>query len=134
MTALVEFLFPAPAPRRISSIVAWWERRRLAYNFIVGAAGIVSLTITHALLWLPPNGHLTFVPWQGVVLYAVAANVCYCLGPAADVTLQLVFQRRVLPPGPTLYRMGLTFAVGLTFMPTLIAAADWAVRMLGVLF
>ena len=43
MNALTEFLFAAPAPRSTPAIIAWWERRRLAYNAWVGGAGLVSL-------------------------------------------------------------------------------------------
>ena len=44
MNTLVEFLFPAPARRTTPAIITWWERRRLAFNAWVGAAGMVSLT------------------------------------------------------------------------------------------
>ena len=44
MTALTEFLFPAPARRSPLAILKWWEKRRFAYNVIVGTAGVVSLS------------------------------------------------------------------------------------------
>ena len=35
MSAITEFLFPAPAKRTVGGIVTWWEKRRLAYNVVV---------------------------------------------------------------------------------------------------
>lgn len=40
-----------------------------------------------------------------------------------------VREYRVLPVGPTLYRMGLTFSVGLALFPTLIFGLEWLVRI-----
>ena len=119
MSALTEFLFPAPAPRSLRGIVAWWEGRRLAYNVLVGAAGSVSLvavTVVASAL----EGHLVAPPWQGVAIFAVMANLCYLFGPAVEGAAHLLWGRSVLPIGPALYRAGLTFSVGLALLPTLI--------------
>ena len=125
MASLTEFLFPAPAPRRTGAIIQWWERRRLFYNTVVGAAGLVSmgtLTVAAALL----NGTLEMVPWQPAVVFGIMANLCYLLGPAAEIAVHVLWGRSVLPVGPALYRIGLTFSVGLALFPTLLAIL-WAV-------
>ena len=44
----------------------------------------------------------------------------YCLGPTIEILIEKFWGRTVLPAGPSLYRMGLTFSVGLAFFPTLI--------------
>lgn len=120
LSTLAEFLFPAPAPRTTGAILAWWERRRVAYNLMVGAAGSVSLVsfwVVTAVLGEGPQvlGSLLFAAAFGGM-----ANVCYLLGPATELLLERVWGRRVLPAGPTLYRMGLTFSVGLALLPTLV--------------
>ena len=117
--SLGEFLFPAPAPRSTGAILRWWEKRRLAYNLAVGAAGSVSfvaMSVVNSIL----RGDLQLVPWQFVLIFALGANVMYLLGPALEVLIHQVWGRTVLPAGPALYRMGLTFSVGLALFPTLI--------------
>ncbi len=119
MSALTEFLFPAPAPRSVDAIVGWWERRRLFFNLSVGGAGLLSFSAITVVASLA-TGEIV-VPWQGAVLFGVMANVCYLLGPVVEILVHQVWGRTVLPIGPALYRMGLTFSVGLALLPTLLA-------------
>jgi hypothetical protein len=117
--SLGEFLFPAPASRSTGAIIRWWEKRRLAYNLAVGAAGSVSyvaISIVDSIVRSDPQ----LVPWQFVVLFGLGANVMYLLGPALEILIDKIWGRTVLPAGPSLYRMGLTFSVGLALFPTLI--------------
>lgn len=135
MSAITEFLFPAPARRSATAIVGWWERRRLPYNLAVGAAGVVSLAAGWIFSALPPNGVvLTFLPWQPIVLFGVMANVCYLLGPAAEIVIDKIWGREVLPTGPALYRMGLTFSVGLALFPALVMVIFWVARIVMAVF
>jgi hypothetical protein len=134
MHSLAEFLYAAPARRSTPAILAWWERRRLAYNAFVGAAGLVSLGsvgVAGVLLGEAANlGGLL----AGAAVFGVMANLCYFLGPATEVVLEKLWGRRVLPAGPALYRMGLTFSVGLALLPTLLAVMLMTARVvLGVL-
>jgi hypothetical protein len=133
MTSLTEFLFPAPAPRRTGAIIGWWERRRLAYNAWVGSAGLVSLTVNFAtrLLFGDPIHPLqALVP---IAIFGVMANVCYLMGPATEVLLNKLWGSRVLPTGPTLFRMGLTFSVGLALFPALVLTILAAARTIAIL-
>jgi hypothetical protein len=128
MTDLTEFLFPAPAPRNTVAVVRWWEGRRLGYNALVGTAGLFAYTFSHVWAALPPNPH-PGVPLLVAVPFGIAANVCYCLGPLLEIGVQKFFGRAMLPIGPTLFRMGLTFSVGLAMLPALISPADFMVRV-----
>ena len=113
-SALVDFLFPAPALPAATAIIGWWEKRRLGFNLIVGGVGAASWaasSVIGLLSGLQPLG------WPAVVVFGVAANVFYLLGPTAEIALRAVFGRRILSPGPTLFRMGLTFSVGLALIP-----------------
>lgn len=134
MTALSDFLFPAPARRSARSILGWWEGRRLAYNAMVGTAGLVSLGATDLMVAMPPGSNSGGIPLVAVLVVGILANVCYSLGPMAELAIEKVSRGRVLPTGPALYRMGLTFSVGLVMLPTLIAGADWTFRMVRWLF
>ncbi len=133
MTALAEFLFPAPAPRNAVEIVKWWERRRVPYNLAVGAAGTLSLIALAATQLLPPFSKAPMLPLGGALVFGVMANLCYLLGPAVELGVGMVWGRSVLPTGPALYRMGLTFSVGLALFPALLAVLIWCAMTLRVL-
>jgi hypothetical protein len=121
MPALARLLFPVPDVRRSpATLLAWWESRRPVYNLIVGGTGLVTLATLQVLSWLPP--HLTFdVPLGLTILYGVAANACYTFGFALEALLQRIWGDDVAPVGPTLWRHGLVFSIGLTLFPIGIA-------------
>lgn len=130
MGQLTEFLFPAPARRSTGAILAWWEKRRLAYNLAVGAAGLVSLGWMLTLSILPGgHGFMREFPWIGVAVFGGMANVCYLLGPTAEILIHKLWGRAVLPTGPALFRMGLTFSVGLALFPSLLLTIAWVIRL-----
>jgi hypothetical protein len=110
-------------------LLAWWESRRPAYNLIIGGAGLVTLATLHVISWLPPRIPMR-VPWQLVVLYGICANVCYTFGYLFESLLERLWGDEVSPVGPTLFRHGLVFSVGLTLFP--IGAAWMAYLVLGV--
>lgn len=134
MNSLAEFLYAPPARRSTPSIIVWWERRRLAYNAFVGGAGLVSLgTVGLAGALLGEGENLAGLLAVAAV-FGVMANLCYFLGPATELLLEKLWGRRALPAGPMLYRMGLTFSVGLALFPTLLAVMLAAARVvLGIL-
>ena len=134
MTELTEFLFPAPARRSVGGIVRWWESRRLAYNLFVGGAGLLSLGIMEFVALLPPGLPGARVPLLGVFAFGVMANVCYLLGPAIEIALQKLWGEKLLPVGPTLFRMGLTFSVGLALFPALLFMIAWVVQLVSGMF
>jgi hypothetical protein len=119
MHSLTEFLFPEPAPRTVPGVIKWWEKRRLFYNVAVGSAGLVSMTVVTTVASVV-EGRLVLVPWIGALIFGVMANVCYCLGPTVEILINGIWGRAVLPTGPALYRMGLTFSVGLALLPMLL--------------
>jgi hypothetical protein len=129
MRALTEFLFPAPARRTTGAVIGWWERRRLAYNLWVGGAGLISLGTTYLVAALPPGGVVLPFPWLPIVIFGGMANVCYLLGPTVELLIDRLWGRAVLPTGPALFRMGLTFSVGLALFPALIMTIGWVIRI-----
>ena len=76
MSALTEFLFPAPAPRHPAAILKWWERRRPAYNLAVGSAGVVSLVVVTLVQLAPPFSAPVAMPLGPILVFGVLANVC----------------------------------------------------------
>lgn len=135
MKALTEFLFPAPAKRTVASIVGWWEKRRLPYNLAVGSAGVVSIGFMYFFVALPPGGLIApALPLVPIAIFAGMANLCYLLGPTVEVLVQKLWGDEVLPTGPALYRMGLTFSVGLALFPALLMAIFWVARIVFAIF
>ena len=134
MSALVEFLYPAPARRTALGIVSWWERRRLAYNALVGGTGLVTLSVITTLQLIPPFSSPGYPPWEAIVVYGIAANLGYSLGWIVELAADKLFGGALLPLGPVLHRMGLTFALGLTLLPALVIGLVWIVAVIVTLF
>jgi hypothetical protein len=59
----------------------------------------------------------------------VLANVCYTGGSLIEILAHKLFGRQLLPVGPALYRIGLTFSVGLALFPALLMFIAWIVRI-----
>ena len=134
LKSLTDFLYPMPARRSVGGIVKWWEKRRLAYNLAVGSAGLVSVGLVHLFLALPPNGFLStsFEWWPVPVAFGLVANVCYLFGPTVEILVEKLFRGQVLPTGPALYRIGLTFSMGLALFPALLMMFFWFFRIVGL--
>lgn len=131
MSSLVNVLYPVPDYRRTAlSTVRWWESRRLVYNKVVGAAGLVTLAGVSLLFTLPP--YSSPVPFPEVLapvaLYAIMANLCYTFGWQAELLLRRLLGRSAPELGPILFRQGLIFSVGLTLLPLLLAGLFWVAR------
>ena len=131
-TFLADFLYPDPAERRVGAIIGWWEKRRLPYNVIVGATGLVTMTFGAALT--AEVATLQAVDMvRAAIGWAVWANVCYSLGPATEIALEKLFGRRLLPTGPLLFRAGVTVAVGITLLPIIPLTIGFNLNFFGIL-
>jgi hypothetical protein len=124
---LTRLLFEPSLMRSPLRIVGWWERRRLAYNVIVGATGVVTLGYVNGLEVL--LGHGLLVPRGGaggaasliaIAAYGVAANLCYTMGWMVETLVERWLGRPVYGLGPALFRHGLVFSVGLTALPAVL--------------
>lgn len=130
---LVGFLYPAPARRRtLGGILRWWESRRLAYNTIVGVCGALTMSIATVFGQIIGQPMAVAQLLAPVLPIAIAANVCYSLGPLTEWLLHRLWGRDVLPVGPHLFRAGLILSTGVVFLiPTLLmgfALVLWVVR------
>jgi len=135
MSALTRILFPLPDYRRTpSTLLRWWEARRLTYNVAVGCAGVLSLGAIEVFRLLPPRLPGPGIPWQGVVVYAVLANLGYSLGWGVEMGMRALWKEQAPDAGPAMFRQGLTFAVGLTLLPIPVAALSWLARAISSLF
>jgi hypothetical protein len=133
MSAIAKFFFRPPYSTQTTwSVVRWWESRRLAYNLAVGTAGVLSLAVIAVLDALPPAPRLPGIPWGFILVYGLLANLFFCLGPTVDALVCRRWGPNFGAVGPTLFRYGFAFAVGLSLLPIPIAVFGWALRFLGV--
>jgi hypothetical protein len=118
LSALTRLLFPAPAEvRNTGAIFKWWESRRVTFNVVVGATGLVTLAAMKVLAILPPFSMSLPVFWPGVVAYGLLANLFYSFGFVTEAAMQRAWRDDTPRVGPPLFRQGLIFSVGLTLFP-----------------
>jgi hypothetical protein len=134
VSALTRFFFSSVyAPRSMWTVINWWESRRAIYNLAVGAAGMGSLTLVWGFAVLPPYPAHFVVPLPAILVYAILANLFYCAGPLVDVLIRRKWGNSYAAVGPTLFRYGFAFALGLTLLPVPLALLSWCVRLLRLL-
>jgi hypothetical protein len=120
MSALTRYFFRHDVSCRTpSSIIGWWEARRLTFNVAVGAAGLVTLAGVHLIARLPPSPFSIPVSESLVLaaVYGVAANMCYSGGWLAELAIRRGSGSELEPVGPALLRYGFVFSIGLTLFP-----------------
>lgn len=131
MSVLTRLLFPAPAEvRSTGAILRWWESRRLTFNVIVGATGVVTLGAMKLIALTPPLSMNLPVFWPGIVAYGVFANLFYSLGFATEAAMQRAWHEETPRVGPALFRQGLVFSVGLTLFPVALMGINWSFQLL----
>lgn len=123
------FFTPLYYPRGPLQVIGWWERRRLLYNASVGAAGVVTLAVGWALGVLPVPGSMP-TELMGVLVYGFLANVCYTVGPVADLVLRRILGIRAPDVAPVLFRYGFVFSIGLTLLPIPLMLAGTIARFM----
>jgi hypothetical protein len=109
-------------------IIAWWEARRLHFNFYVGAAGAISwllvLIAGSAAVKLGVDFEEPIAMIIGPFIYGVLANICYTLGWIVDTTF---FIGR---PRPRLYKAGVIFSIVLISLPGVWAVIAWIMTVI----
>ena len=135
MSALTRLLFPAPAEvRSTAAIFRWWESRRLTFNVVVGATGVVSIALMKIIAVTPPLSMNFPIFWPGILAYGVFANLCYSLGFATEAAMQRAWHEETPRVGPALFRQGLIFSVGLTLFPVALMGISWGFQVLRLIF
>jgi hypothetical protein len=109
-------------------IVGWWEARRIPFNLIVGAAGIVTSVgilvtalISERVLGEPigmPDPPVIAV--AGAVLFVLGANACYTGGWIGELLVSLAWPDQSEQFGTLTFTLGLVFAVVVTLSPAVL--------------
>ena len=113
------------------NVIAWWESRRIAYNLIVGGAGIVSCILVGLLVFttpavqnllnrfnLSPGFEIFFV-----IIYGIAANIFYTFGWIAELVVRSLWPEEAERFGTTTFTIGLGFSLLLTIAPGVMSLA-----------
>ena len=108
-----------------AEIIWWWEARRLLFNAVVGATGIVTLVaivaigITYERLTGRPFGlpDPPIFAVFGVVLFSIAANVCYTGGWIAEWLIRRAWPQESNGLATIAFTLGMVLSVIVTLLP-----------------
>ncbi len=123
LTRLRLFTRPVP-PKRTWDVVKWWELRRIPYNIIVGITGVAGSSVAFILAFFAERQGMA-VPWPDpplfvfafVVLYGLAANLCFTGGWISELLARRIWGARADAYGEISFSFGLAFSVLLTLLP-----------------
>lgn len=128
-TLVERYLFsPLYSPDSAWEVVRWWERRRLFYNVVVGAAGLLTTALAYLQIAIAPGPQGP--PLAFILVYALAANLFYSLGAPIDLVLRRVLRERAGPVAQAMFRYGVAFAIGLTVLPIPLLIVSTIARLL----
>lgn len=121
-------LFYRPADElSIWAMIYWWEKRRIAYNVIVGVVGMASFVLF--LIFI--NAAHVLEPGEdaeeplGLILAAILLNMCYTCGEITDLLVRWLFGYKPRL-GPFLLKIGMAFSLFLVLLPS----AFWGAYLL----
>jgi hypothetical protein len=106
--------------------LAWWEIRRIPYNLVLIAKGLLSGFIfafagSHVFRSDTDFGS----PFLGFVFYGIAANFCYTLGWITELVWTWGDTAQTEKMRPRVFRVGLIFSAGLTLLPAIVVLSIW---------
>jgi hypothetical protein len=127
----------------IWQIIGWWEARRVPFNLIVGATGLVTSAVM--VLTAVISEYLTGEPIGmpdppvivvvAAVLFVVGANVCYTGGWIGELLVRRAWPDESTTFGTLTFTLGLLFAVVVTLTPAVltsgVAVLFWLAVWLG---
>jgi hypothetical protein len=107
--------------RNTFQIVLWWEIRRVLYNIVVLAFGIMSLVIISTIVNVKPGEDL--VEPFAIIGFGILCNLCYSLGWLTEI-----FRKKDERYGPKMFKVGLYFTLFFVFLPLTIHIILWVFR------
>ena len=119
----MNWLFAVPEAERTNlSVILWWEKRRLAYNAIIGLYGICSVALFFTFIELSgklQSGEDAVEP-LGLFLAPFAINFCYTAGWIVELCVRVLGPDHKVVLGPQLMKLGIGFSLFVASLPTLI--------------
>ncbi len=143
--AASKYLRRDSSPTSVREIIYWWELRRVPFNLAVGIAGLITCAIWLVCLIIlttarpeianypdsplvPDGGVFAIV---GIILYAIAANVCYTGGWIVEVVLFWLGKKGDMHFGPVAFALGTALSLLLTLLPAVVFVGYTVVRVFG---
>jgi hypothetical protein len=119
-------------------VVLWWERRRIPYNLIVGATGLITSALVLLMAYFAETKfHLAAIfpdpPLAAlllVFLYGVGANVCYTGGWVSELLAKKGWGQRAGRYGEIVFMLGVLFSIALTLLPVVASFVIYSVELL----
>lgn len=110
-------LFPDKDENTFKAAFAWWEKKRLLYNLIMGISGVF-------LILLDRVENFNFYSLIGILLFGLAANACYFTGFLLEACLRHYFniQTDFTNRRPVIFWIGTILSLGLMLMLLFLAA------------
>ncbi|MBY0492821.1 MAG: hypothetical protein K2Y23_01280 [Cyanobacteria bacterium] len=107
-------------------IVLWWEARRLLFNLLVGAAGVITCVglVTIAVIGGYISGEPDFgfpdppiFAILGVIAFGIMANVCYTGGWIVELIVRRAWPQESQQLATLSFTLGIILAVLVTLLP-----------------
>lgn len=109
--------------------IRWWETRRIPFNLVVGATGIIAaivfLLIGSTIVQPGEDFEEPLALIGAVLFYGFMANVCYTLGWITELAWATDNPVKGRDFRLRAFRAGLIFSVALTTLPIWAAAFIW---------
>ena len=124
-------LFSVPGVNRPWwKVFLWWEIRRIPYNAIVGAFGLISTTIVYLIADKFSFDLNLGSPALTIVFFGLAANMFYTGGWITELLARVIWSGGARTLGPVLLFYGILFSVFLTFAPVFLITGEllWRAR------
>ena len=110
------------------AVIKWWELRRVPFNLVVGATGILTCVVTVVVaaiasekfgepLGLPDPPIIAIF---AVLAYGVGANACFTGGWITEVLVRKIWQQRAGAFGQISFTLGIVFSILLTLAPAVL--------------
>ena len=130
----IRWLFTPPEPPGIGRSIAWWEKRRILVNLLIGAYGVVCLLIFFAAI---SSSHVLqpgedAVEPIALILVPIAFNICYTFGWVVEATARAVMPRLSPKLGPRLLLAGLAFSLCVISLPAVFWGGYFLLHALGI--
>lgn len=112
-------------PAKSADVILWWERRRIAYNAIVGATGVITIVLLVVASMV--RGDDCGVPGPPIfallliVAYGAMANVCYTVGEMTELAGRIMLGKEGASQfARVAFFAGVLLSVVLTISPAVI--------------
>jgi hypothetical protein len=122
----------------VRDAIGWWEARRIAFNLIVGTAGILSCIVVgivglgsellfNSEFGIPNPPGLALI---GVIIYGILANLCFTGGWVVELVIRRIWPQEADRFATMSFSLGLIFSILLTLSPAVLVGTAGIFKLL----